>query len=88
MTLWEHQGDRARVRAAHARSSSEKVQIQRRIAEIVDGSKTTKAEIRDAVRRVHATEAGKPYEAMRPPSPAESAEHPVREKRRLPVEDW
>lgn len=88
MTLWEHQGDRARARAAHARSNSEKVQIQRRIAEIVDGSKTSKVELRDAVRRIHATEAGKPYEAMRPPASTEPAEHPVREKRRLPVEDW
>ncbi|MCB1533947.1 MAG: transposase [Rhodoblastus sp.] len=87
-TLWEHQGYRAHLRAAHARSSSEKVQIQRRIAEIVDGSKASKAEMRDAVRRVHAAEAGKPYEAMRPPTSAEPAEHPVREKRRLPVEDW
>ena len=88
MTLWEHEGDRARVRAAHARSDSEKVQLQRRIAEIVRGLKTSKVELRDAVRRTHAVEAGKPYETMRPSAPAEPAEHPVREKRRLPVEDW
>ena len=88
MTLWEHEGDRARLRAAHARSESEKALLQRRIAEIVGGSKTSKVELRDAVRRTHAVEAGKPYETMRPSAPAEPAENPAREKRRLPVEDW
>ncbi len=88
MTLWEHEGERARRRAANARSDTEKVKFQRRIAEIVGGSKPSKAKLRDAVRRIHSAEAGKPYEAMRPPAPAVPAERPVREKRRLPVEEW
>ena len=87
MTLWEHEGDRARRRAANARSDTEKVKFQRRIAEVVARSKPSKVGLRDTVRRIHATEASKPYEAMRP-SPAPPVEQPVREKRRLPVEDW
>ena len=43
--------------------------------------------LRNAVRKIHATGAPKPYDAMRPATPA-PAEHPVRQKRRLPVEDW
>ncbi len=60
-TLWEHEGDRARRRAANARSDAEKVTLRRQIAEIVGGSKPSKVELRDAVRRTHAAEAGKPY---------------------------
>jgi putative transposase len=88
MTLWEHEGDRTHRRAVSARSDTEKVRFQRRIAEIVGASKPSKVDLRDAVRRTHAAEAGKPYEAMLPPAPAAPAERPVREKRRLPVEDW
>lgn len=62
--------------------------LRRQIAEIVDGSKPSKVDLRDAVHRIHAAEAGKPYEAMRPSPPASPAERPVRERRRLPVEDW
>lgn len=46
-----------------------------------------KIELRNAVRKTHAAEAPKPYDAMRPATPA-PAEHPERQKRRLPVEDW
>jgi len=88
LTLWEHEGDRARRRAATARSDTEKVKFQRQIAEIVGGSKPSKVELRDAVRRSHAAEAGKLYEAMCPTASEVPAERPVREKRRLPVEDW
>lgn len=63
------------------------MKFQRRIAEIV-GGKPSKVDLRNAVRRTHAAEAGKPYEAMRSSAPAVPAERPVREKRRLPVEDW
>lgn len=86
-TLWEHEGDRAHRRAANARSDVEKVTLRRRIAEIAGGQKPSKADVRDAVRRAHAAEAPKPYDAMRPATPA-PAEHPIRQKRRLPVEDW
>ena len=88
MTLWEHRDERARRRAANARSETEKVALQRRIAEIVGGSKPAKAVLRDAVRRTHAAEAGKPHEALRPSEPDAPAASPVRERRRLPVEDW
>lgn len=87
MTLWEHEGDRARRRATNSRSDVEKVTLRRRIAEIAGGRKPSKADLRDAVRSNHAAEAPKPYEATRPPLPAD-VEHPIRQKRRLPVEDW
>ncbi|MER8428351.1 transposase family protein [Mesorhizobium sp. M1403] len=87
ITLWEHEGDRVCRRAANARSDVEKVTLRRRIAEIAGRQKLSKADVRNAVRRAHAAEAPKPYEAMRPATPA-PAEHPVRQKRRLAVEDW
>ncbi|RWI36089.1 Mu transposase C-terminal domain-containing protein [Mesorhizobium sp.] len=87
MTLWAHQGDRALRRATNTRSNVEKVALRRRIAEIAVGQNPSKADLRDAVRRTHAAEAPKPYDAMRSPTPA-PVEHPVRQKRRLPVEDW
>ncbi len=87
MTLWEHEADRLQRRAANARTDVEKVTQRRRIAEIADGQKPSKIELRNAVRKIHATEAPKPYDAMRPAMPA-PAEHPARRKRRLPVEDW
>lgn len=87
MTLWEHEGDRAHRRAINARSEVEKVTFRRRIAEIAGGQKPSKVDLRNAVRRTHAAKAAKPYDAMRAPTPA-PAEHPVRQKRHLPVEDW
>ncbi|RWK76779.1 transposase family protein [Mesorhizobium sp.] len=87
VTLWEHEGDRAHRRATNARSDVEKVTLRRQIAEIAGGQRPSKADLRDAVRRSNAAEAPKPYDAMRSPTPA-PAEHPVRQKRRLPVEDW
>ena len=88
ITLWEHAGDRARRRAANARADTEKVKFQRRIGEIVGGSKPSKAKLRDAVRRIHSAEAGKPYEDVRPPAPEVPVERPIRQKRLLPVEEW
>lgn len=88
MTLWEHEGDRARRRAANARSDTEKVKIQRKIGEIVAASKPSKGDLRDAVRRTHAAQAVKLHEAMRPPEGETPIERPAREKRRLPVEEW
>ncbi len=88
ITLWEYGGDRARRRAANARSDAEKVTLRRQIAEIAGGSKHSKVKLRDAVRRIHSAEAGKPYEAIRPPAPEVPAERPIREKRLLAVEEW
>ncbi len=88
MTLWVLEGDRARRRAANARSDTEKVKFQRQIAKIVAGSKPSKGDLRDAVRRTHAAEASKLHEAMRPMACETPMERPVREKRRLPVEEW
>ncbi|MGE0281002.1 MAG: Mu transposase C-terminal domain-containing protein [Rhizobiaceae bacterium] len=87
MTLWEHKADRLSRRKANARTDIEKVMLRRRIAEIVGGPKPSKAELRNAVRKSHAADAPKPYDAMRPEPPA-PVDHPVRPKRRLPVEDW
>jgi putative transposase len=87
MTLWEHEADRLQRRSAGARTDVEKVALRRSIAEIAGGSKPSKAELRNAVRRTHAAEAAKPYDAMCPATPA-PAEHPVRQKCRLPVEEW
>lgn len=87
MTLWEHEADRSQRRSANARTDVEKVTLRRRIAEIAGRQKPSKIELRNAVRRAHAAEAAKPYDAMRPPTSA-PADHPVRQKRRLPVEDW
>ena len=87
MTLWEHEADRLQRRAANARNDVERVTLRRRIAEIAGGSKPSKRELRNAVRKVHAIEAPKPYDVLRPATPA-PAEHPARRKRRLPIEDW
>jgi putative transposase len=87
MTLWEHEADRLQQRSANARTDVEKVKLRRRIAEIAGRTKPTKAELRNAVRKSHAADAPKPYDAMRSAAPA-PADHPVRPKRRLPVEDW
>lgn len=87
LTLWEHEAERARRRAANHRSSVEKVALRREIAAIVETAKPSKRQLRDAVRSAHAAAAAKPYEAMRVQEPAPS-EHPPRQKNRLPVEDW
>ncbi|MEJ6784916.1 Mu transposase C-terminal domain-containing protein [Aminobacter sp. Piv2-1] len=87
MTLWEHEADRLTRRTANARTDVEKVMLRRQIAEIAGGPKPSKAELRNAVRKSHAEHAPKPYDAMRPAMPV-PADHPVRPKRRLPVEDW
>lgn len=87
MTLWEHEADRLSRRTANARTDVEKVMLRRQISEITGGPKPSKAELRNAVRKSHAADAPKPYDAMRPATPV-PADHPVRPKRRLPVEDW
>ena len=87
ITLWEHEADRMCRRATNARSNVEKVTLRRQIAEIADGPKPSKIALRNAARKSHAAAAPKPYDAMRPATPA-PAEHPARQKRRLPVEDW
>ncbi|WP_340040428.1 transposase family protein [Aminobacter sp. Piv2-1] len=87
MTLWEHEADRLQRRTANARTDVEKVKLRRQIADIAGGPKPSKAELRNAVRKSHAADALKPYDAMRPATAA-PADHPVRQKRRLPVEDW
>ncbi len=87
MTLWEHEADRLQRRAVNARTDVEKVTLRRRIVEITVGPKPSKTELRNAVRKSHAADAPKPYDAMRP-DPPPPADHPSRSKRRLPVEDW
>ena len=84
---WAHEADRLSRRTANARTNVEKVTLRRQIAEIAGGPKPSKAELRNAVRKSHAADAPKPYDAIRPATPA-LADHSVRPKRRLPVEDW
>ena len=50
----------------HARSSRKRCRFSVGSPRSSVDRKTSKVELRDAVRRIHATEAGKPYEAMRP----------------------
>lgn len=87
LTLWEFEAERARRRTTNQRSSVEQVAFRREIASIASAAKPSKSQLRDAVRGAHAAAAVKPYSAIRPPEPA-IAEHPVRQKRTLPVEDW
>jgi putative transposase len=87
LTLWEFEAERARQRAGNRRSSTEQVAFRREIATIVTAAKPSKSQLRDAVRTAHAAAAAKPYQALRPQGTA-TAEHPVRQKRTLPVEDW
>lgn len=87
VTLWEHTQRRGDHRAAHARSNVEKVAIRRQIAGIAEAARQNKAVLRQAARAAHAAAGQKPYQAMTPQSPA-PPQHPLRQKRRLPVEEW
>ncbi len=87
VTLWEHETERTRRRAANHRSSTDKVALRREIAAIVQSAKPSRRQLRNAVRNAHAAAAEKPHAVMQPPTPP-PAEHPTRQKNRLPVEDW
>ncbi|WP_036255246.1 Mu transposase C-terminal domain-containing protein [Methylocapsa acidiphila] len=95
LTLWEHLRDRREQRAAQARSATEKVAISREIGAIVTTARTTrtqaprssKGELRDAVRSAKAAEAAKPHQSLEPAG-APAAPHPVRSKKLLPIENW
>lgn len=77
MTLWEHDADRAQLRAANHRSSIDKVALRREISAIADAAKLSKLERRDAVRRAHATAAIKPYASIIPGEAPANRAHPV-----------
>ncbi len=86
ITLWQHRGCRHYQRGMDKRSEVDKVSLRREIAAVVQHSKRSNSQLRNVVRGTHAAEASKLYEVMSaPPCPPS---HPVREKRRLPVEDW
>jgi putative transposase len=87
MTLWEHEKARSDRRTANSRSDVEKVHIRRQIAAIAQTAKDKKTRLRHAARASRAADAPKPYEAILPAAPS-PAEHPVRQKRLLPVEEW
>jgi putative transposase len=87
VTLWEHANQRGDARAVHARSDVEKVAIRRQIAAIAESARQNKAAVQQAARAAHAAAGQKPYQAMTPQSPA-PPDHPPRQKRRLPVEEW
>lgn len=88
VTLWEHDAERAQLRAINQRSSIEKVALRREISAIADAAKLSKRERRDAVRRAHATAAKKPYASIAPSEAPANRAQPKRQKNRLPVEDW
>jgi putative transposase len=97
ITLWEHKRNRAARRASAGRPPEMKVALRRAISEIAAAAQrpakvrpagsATKSVLRAAARSAHATSADKPYRAMAPDAPA-ALEHPPREKRALPVEEW
>ena len=95
LTLWEHLRDRRGRRAAQVRSATEKVAISREIGAIVTSARTTrtgaprssKGELRDAVRAAKAAEAVKPYQSLEPAG-APAAPHPARSRKLLPIESW
>ncbi len=86
LTLWEHEGRRVHQRAMNQRSSVEKVAFRREIAAIAEAAKPSKRRLRDAVRSAHAA-AAKPRAVTKAQATA-AAEHPIRQKNRLPIEDW
>ncbi len=87
VTLWEHTNHRGDQRAAHARTEVEKVAIRRQIATIAESARQNKAVVHQAARAAPAAATQQPYQAMTPPSSA-PPQHPLRQKRRLPVEEW
>ncbi|AYG61815.1 Mu transposase C-terminal domain-containing protein [Rhizobium jaguaris] len=86
LTLWEHWAGRAHRRAINQRSSVEKVALRREIAAITEAAKSPRSRLRAAVRSAHAA-AANPHAVTETQATA-PAEHPVRQKNRLPVEDW
>jgi putative transposase len=97
ITLWEHKRNRAARRAAAGRTPEMKVALRRAISEIASAAQRPakvsragspkKSILRAAARSAHAMSADKPYRAMAPGAPP-ALEHPEREKRALPVEEW
>ena len=88
VTLWEHERERALRRAADGRTPEARVALRREIRRIAGGAGSpTKAELRDAVRALHARGAAKPYHS-KTPEPAPDAEAVPRVRRPLAVEEW
>jgi putative transposase len=100
ITLWEHRRDRKERRSAV--TATAKVKLRREIAAVAENAKlrssprpgatpartnSHKAALRSAARAAHAALSPKPYQAMAP-EPAEAAEHPLRTKKPLSVQDW
>jgi putative transposase len=97
VTLWEHERDRALRRGAVGQTPEARVALRREIQRIAgDAEKPregahqrspAKAELRDAVRAIHAQSAAKPYQTMTP-APTPAAEAVPRVRRPLSVEEW
>ena len=97
VTLWDHERERALLRGAAGQTSEARVALRREIRRIAgDAEKPkegahqgspAKAELRDAVRAIHAQGAAKPYQAMTP-APTPAAEAVPRVRRPLSVEEW
>jgi transposase InsO family protein len=97
VTLWEHERERALRRGALGQTPEARVALRREIRRIAGQAEKpregahrrapTKAELRDAVRAIHAQDAAKPYQAMTP-APTPAAEAVPRVRRPLSVEEW
>jgi len=97
VTLWEHERERTLRRGAVGQTPEARVALRREIRRIAgDAEKPregahqgspAKAELRDAVRAMHAQGAAKPYQAMTP-APKPAAEAVPRVRRPLSVEEW
>jgi putative transposase len=88
LTLWEHDAERTRRRTTNQRSSLDKVALRREISAIAASAKVSKRELRDAVRSAHAAAVQKPHALLAPADTPDHQAHPVRQKNRLPIEDW
>ncbi|WP_046868177.1 Mu transposase C-terminal domain-containing protein [Microvirga massiliensis] len=87
VTLWEFRETQAVKRAQNQRSSVEQAKPRREREEIAQNARQRKAASRASARNAHAAKPKKPYEEMVPP-PAPPGAHPIREKRRLIIEEW
>ena len=75
------------MKVALRRAISEIASAAQRPAKVSRAGSPKKSILRAAARSAHAMSADKPYRAMAPDAPP-ALEHPEREKRALPVEEW
>lgn len=87
LTIWEHQGERTRLRASSQRTSVDIVSLRREITNIAEGATLSKRRLRNTVRSIHAADAEKRMAETTDADLPHSTLH-ARPKAWLPVEDW